>query len=322
MRYDDRELAAFARPRHNALAKTELIEHVGMSASGISRRTRRGTLHRVAPEAYVFGSGYLSFDGRARIGAIRGGPGSGVHMEAALALVGAISYEPSTIDVLTPNRRRSDDEVRFRGARQTDIVLVDRNYVPSVSVERALRGLAAVRPVDRLTKLMQSVRYNHRLDMAALVRITEELRYTPGHQTMIAALEAFGLGNNGSWSDIERIGWDLLWDVVEDEMPIQNQLLRIDGKSVYPDMRWGGSQVSVEFDGPPHLYVDAMGDDATKDRRLRSVGDLVIHIPWLHLTQRRQQVREDVLRAILDHRLLVAARPSTTPSGLWIPART
>jgi hypothetical protein len=125
---------------------------------------------------------------------------------------------------------------------------------------------------------------------------------------MMDVLEIFGHGDNGTWSEGERIGWDLLWDVVEDEMPIRNQELRIEGKRVYPDMRWKLSGVSVEFDGPPHLYVDALRDDAAKDRRLRSIGDLVIRIPWFDLTQRRTQVREDVRCAILDHRLLMQAR--------------
>jgi hypothetical protein len=229
-------------------------------------------------------------------------------MDATLALLGIVTYEPQVIDVVTPHRRPQERGIRFHHSLLECAATHEIDHVRTASVAFALRGLAARVPTERLTKLMRETRYHHYLDLTQLWAVTHAMSNQPGHRAMMVALEAFDRGDNGAWSSVEQRGWEVLHDVVDDEIPIRNEQLRYGQRNLFPDLRWGMSGVSVEFDGPPHLYVDVLGDDAAKDRTLRALGDLVIRVPWFDLTQRPAAVRDDVRRAILDHRIIMRTR--------------
>lgn len=295
-------LAEFSYPRDNVVTYPEL-RAIGMSKAAIHRCCERGILHRVAFGVYVFGSGILTFRGRVRAATAIRGPHAGGHNYASLAIHGCLDFEPRIIDVLTTSRCSPRADVRYIRCDEIEPEdLVQVGFVTVTSIPRAVVGLAETLPHDRITKLLRDVRYRHLLDLGAVERAADRTSSRQAAVVMQQAIDRFTQGSNGSWSGNEHLAWEVLHDVVPDEVPLQNPRFVFDGNPVYPDLCWAGSGVVAEVDGFPHQFGDVLIDDAARDRGYRRQALTPLRLQPHDLVHEREAVREDVRRVILASR--------------------
>jgi predicted transcriptional regulator of viral defense system len=132
----DRTLAALAARQHGAVTSAQLLS-AGLSPSALTRRVKRGVLHRVYPRVYAIGHPRLSQEGCWMAAVLAAGEGAALsHLSAAL-LWEIWRGGAASLDVVTPRRQRAQPGMRVHSCRRLDPRDVTvRRAIPVTTVAR------------------------------------------------------------------------------------------------------------------------------------------------------------------------------------------
>jgi len=105
-------IAGIAAGQHGLITTAQVIA-AGVSQSAISRRARRGELHRVHMGVYAAGHDALSREGRWLAGVLAGGPGAALCHLCAGKLWEVSRFRAPVVDVVVLRQHRSRPGLRF-----------------------------------------------------------------------------------------------------------------------------------------------------------------------------------------------------------------
>ena len=148
------------------------LEAAGLTRNAVSKRVRRGQLHRVHRGVYAVGHAGLGREGRWMAAVLACGPGAVLSHMSAAALWGLLRPEGGPVDVSLPSHSGRSRRAGIRihrcaslaatpslDKRGREVVLATvRNRIPITSVARTIRDLEATAPshlVRRATRQAQ-----------------------------------------------------------------------------------------------------------------------------------------------------------------------
>lgn len=144
-------LAGLAHGQHGVVTRVQALA-AGVSASGIERRLRKGTLLRVFPGVYRVGHRAPSVEARYLAAVLACGEGALLSGRAAGHLLALLRGPAPAPEVTTPTQRRIEG-IRTRRARTmhpADATIFRR--IPVTTVPCTLVDLAAVLALDELAR--------------------------------------------------------------------------------------------------------------------------------------------------------------------------
>src|SRR4051812_13473142 len=147
----EQEIARIAGQQCGVITRADLLA-AGVSAAGIQRRVRKGTLLPEYPGVYRVGHRAPSLEAR-YLAAVRAcGDGSVLFRLAAGHLLGLLKGSPPAPEVLTPTERRIEG-IHTRRTRNIDpLEVATVRGIPVTTVPRTLVDLAAVLLLDDLAR--------------------------------------------------------------------------------------------------------------------------------------------------------------------------
>jgi hypothetical protein len=246
----------------------------------MNRYVARGRITRTHPRVYSIGHAPISRDAIWLAAVDAGGPGAVLSGFAAAELWGISRAPARAIDVLVPRRHEPIAGARVHATRSLDIEdVTQRRRVPVLRVERLLVELADGCTEGQLCALINEARHRRVLNRRRLGRVMRRHRNRVGHARLLRALAMLDSGSAGF-----RSRWE---EQVAGRVAAPLEVMRlictrtvIAGVSLEPDIRFPDLHLIVEIDGPDHDRESQRRQDESNDRKLASVGILVVRIHW------------------------------------------
>ena len=280
----DAWIAAVAAYQHALITFLQLRRV--MSASAISQRVRRGSLHRRYRGIYVVKQPTLSREGE--------------WLAAALACDGALSvrsggllhgvsrFHEEAIEVTTTRRVRLDG-VRVHTVRRLDPRDITSHLgIPVTTIHRLLVDLTDGHTPHQIANVIHRAAFLGRFVEPA---VRDAMARAHGRRNLDAlerAIELHRMGSAGTKSGAE----DAFLRLVRTEPLVNVELLGFE-----VDFRWPDQRLVVEVDGPQHaLRTEA---DKARDRALNAAGWTVLRFSAGEVYEQPSGVRA-LLDAVAD----------------------
>jgi hypothetical protein len=284
-----RPLAAVAARQHGLVTVAQLHAS-GLGDSAISKRVRRGELHRVAPGVYAVGHDALSREARWHADVLAGGPGAALCDLAAAKHWEVSRFAVPVVDVVVPGQRRSRLGVRYHRANDLDPRdVTSHRGIPVTTMHRTHVDLADVLTPHQVANVMHEAAFRGRLVVPAIRDAMARVWGRPRLWVVSRALELHAGGSAGTRSGAE----DAFLALVDDE-PLVNTSF----EGFERDFRWPDRRLVVEIDGPAHGRPHTLLDDAGRDRTLRAAGYTVLRFTDEDVHQRPREVASAVAAAV------------------------
>jgi very-short-patch-repair endonuclease len=271
-------ISMLARRQHGLVSRAQLAE-MGLSASAIDGRVRRGALHLVRRGVYAVGHRALPPRAHLMAAVLACGPGAVVSHASAAALWGIRPSAATRIDVTVADRRRGRAGIRVHHAPLPPEHVTVIDGIPVTTIERTIVDLAAVVRIESLRRAMEAAETARLPDW----RIVDELVEAGEGRRGIRALRAIraenSIGVRVTRSELERDFLDLLR---RHDLPLPETNVVIEGFEV--DCVWREHRLIVELDSRRHHDgTEAFERDRRRDRVLTAARWRVIR-----LTHRQQ----------------------------------
>jgi hypothetical protein len=274
----DRQIAALAARQHGVVAREQLIE-IGLGASAIDHRVKRGVLHVVHRGAYAVGHRRLSPEGHWMAAVLAAGAGAVLSHRSAAALWG-IWHGRAKIEVTVDRHCRRPGIQAHRMALRVDEVTVERG-IPVTTPTRTLLDLAEQLTPQRLERAVHEAEYRR---LTSTLPLGALLTRYPGRRGTTALREIVDRGNLGKAipkTELET-GFLAFLDAYAIPRPLVNEAIGpyiVDG--LYPDQR-----LVIELDSrAAHETTNAFEQDRARDRALLTKGYRVARITWRQLQE-------------------------------------
>jgi Transcriptional regulator, AbiEi antitoxin/Protein of unknown function (DUF559) len=294
----DAALARLAARQHGVVSLVQLLG-LGLSASAVRNRVRRGRLHRVHRGVYTVGHSLLSREGRYMAAVLACGPGAVLSHRSAAELLGLRRTERSRVDVTARVRRRRPgiDAHKSAGLAAEDITSV--LGVPCTTTSRTLLDLAEVLDERGLQRAIERAEHLRLFDLRSLERA---LARADGRVRAGRLRSVLGRGFRRSTltrNDLEE-RFLLLCRAAGAPEPEVNAWIPLgDGDGAEADFLWRGRRLAIETDGnETHGTRQAFEADRLRDQRLAIAGFQVIRFTW-------RQVEDDPDAVVATLRELV-----------------
>jgi putative AbiEi antitoxin of type IV toxin-antitoxin system/uncharacterized protein DUF559 len=262
-------LADIAARQHGVVTAAQL-RSCGLTDSAVSKRVRRGTLHRVGPGVYAVGHAALSQEARWLTEVLAGGRGAGLSRLAAGKLWEVSRFPAPVVDVVVPGQRRARPGVRYHRANDLDPRdVTSHRRIPVTTMHRTHVDLADVLTPHQLANVMHEAAFRGRLVAAAIRDAMARVWGRPRLWVVERALELHAGGSAGTRSGAEDAFLALVAGFPE-------PLVNVSFEGFERDFRWPERALVVEIDGPAHGRPHALLDDAGRDRTLRAAGYTVL----------------------------------------------
>jgi very-short-patch-repair endonuclease len=274
----DRRIADVAGSQGGPVT-AEQLNALGMSRTGLHRRTSAGSLIRIHDTVYAVGHTALAPLALIRAAVMACGLGAVASHLAAAYLWGLLRWEAGLVDVTSVRSLgRTDPAIRLHRARRLVAMDVDeRHGVGVTSVARTLVDIAGSRP-RLLHRAIAEAQLADLYDADAIAELLERSRGRRGAQTLRRALPSAARTR----SSLERLGLRLLREYGLPAPPHVNVLLH--GYEV--DFYWPEANLVVEIDGTAvHSTLTAQHRDPVKDAALRLAGIEVVRLAEQQLRQ-------------------------------------
>jgi putative AbiEi antitoxin of type IV toxin-antitoxin system/uncharacterized protein DUF559 len=271
------------------------LRAAGIPGSVVSKRVRRGELHRVHRGVYAVGHSALSREGRWLAAVYSGGAGAVLGRLCASALLLRIDRFPLGVpDVLVPSHsHRPVPGVRFHRCRSLDRRDVTIAYgIPVTTVARLLVDLTDELTPHQETFIIKEAAYRKRLDLRAVRQTMQRANGRHNLCVLERAIELYEHGSAGTRSPHE----DAFLALVEPTLPEPLVNTKLAGFEV--DFLWPEALLVVEIDGGGHARPPARRKDALEDRVLRGAGYSVLRFTDVQLAREPMVVLERVETAL------------------------
>jgi hypothetical protein len=289
----DSAIAKIAARQHGVVAITQL-QALGIGKNGLTRRVKRGHLHRVHRGVYAVGHRGLSLHGRFMAAVLACGDGAVLSHVSAVVLWELLRPIDGPVHVATPS---TSGRARRRGLSLHRCPSLSRPSEPSPSPSYLHQEGGRGR---RLTT------YRHRIPVTTIPRTIEDLQRTellPPHLLRRAIRQAELKGHrlesvesDRTRSDLETLFLDLIHPH-GDRIPAPEVNVKLGRWTV--DFLWRSQRVIVETDfWSYHRGSVAFEDDHARDLDLRSAGYTVLRFTDLQLENEPERVIGDVEREL------------------------
>jgi len=270
----DARIARVAARQYGVVSQAQL-RAAGLSASAITRRVRRGQLHRIHRGVYAVGHTALPHRGRWLAAALTCGEGAAVSHRSAAELWGLLRPVEGPIDISIPGSagRAPRERIRLhrRAALRPDAVT--RRY-----------GIPVTKPAQTISDLRGCVS-------------EKELRRAIRQASMLGLPLGPEVDHDPTRSDLEGMFLRLCR---KHGLPMPEVKVRIGPHEV--DFLWGEANLVVETDGYKyHRGRQAFEDDRARDLDLHSRGYDVLHFSYRQVRNESERVAA-VVRAALASR--------------------
>lgn len=281
----DVRIGTIAARQHGVVSVGQL-RAAGLTSAGITRRLRRGSLHRLHAGVYaVVGPDALSREARWLAAVLAAGDGSVLSHESAAELHAIGRRRPSLIAVTTPTQRRPTGVRvhRYRTLDRRDVTT--HRGIPVTTVHRTLIDLADALTPHQLTNVIHEAAFRGRFVEPA---VRDAMERAPGRHNLAVLERAIALyrrGSAGTRSGNEDAFLALVAALGWPEPRVNADLL---GHEV--DFHWPELMLVVEIDGPGHERPPSRRDDALRDRAHRTAGYAVLRFTDADVRERPRDV--------------------------------
>ena len=298
----DAPLVSLAAAQYGVVTVAQL-RAAGVPGNVVSKRVRRGELHRVHPGVYAFGHPALSREGRWLAAVFAGGVGAVLsHLSGGALILRLDRFELGDPDVIVLRRHRPVAGVRLRSARRLDPRDVTTcRGIPVTTIARMLVDLTDVLTAHQLVFVIKEAAYRKRLDLRAVRAAMERANGRRNLHVLVRAIELYESGSAGTRSPHEDAFLALLPPTVPE--PLVNT--RLAGFEV--DFLWPEAMLVVEVDGGGHERPPARRKDALEDRVLRAAGYTVLRFTDVQVQTQPGHVLAGVATALSARGRCVAA---------------
>ena len=291
----DRRVAEIAGRQAGVIA-VEQLHGIGLGKTRISRRARKGALHRLHRGVYAVGHTALSRRGREWAAVLACGPDAVLSHETAAALWG-LTKPQQPVAVTTP--RKLGPRAGIVVHRTRTMAPIDRTTIDGIPVTSLHRTLVDLAEVLSEPKLAQAIHEAEVLRLFDLARLLDAQRRVPGRKGRhrLARVCRDYAPPPVTRSDAELLLHELLAEA--DIRPPEANATR---HGYELDCFWPDASLNVEVDGAAtHRTTKAFYADRRRDRELRRAGIAVIRVTWKDVTTRRTELLCD-LQEILGRR--------------------
>lgn len=293
-------VAALVDRQYGAVSRRQLLA-LGVTASMVETRLRRGTLVQLHRGVYAVGHRRLRREGQRVAALLACGPGAALSHREAAALHGLGSSGSDRIDVTATRRVRRPPpgvEVHHRVVlEERDVERIDG--MPVTTVARTLVDLAGVVPSEQLAKALREAEHLRTIDMTQLRDAMQRTRTRkgPGHARLTAVL-----------AEHRRRGLQLTRSDLEDRfvalldahgLPLPRTNFHVAGQEV--DAAWPAALLAVELDGwARHKDRYAFQRDREKGNALTRAGWRLLRFTHDDVVRRPAETAADVRRMLAD----------------------
>lgn len=254
----------------HALVTIAQLRAVGLTDSAVSKRVKRGALHREYRGVYSLARP-LSWAGQLLAPVLSSGRGSFVGLYAAAELHELLRRPARRIDILAPRPRALPAHVHtYRRLHPLDVT--DRDGIPVTSVARMLVDLTELADVGELTNIIHEAAFRGSFSALATRDAMARAHGRRNLHKLEAALHAHEHGSAGTKSGNERMLKRLIRAAVLPE-PLSN--VHVAGIEV--DLFWPDRRLCVEVDGHGHGHSPTRREDDLKVR-IAAHGCTVLHV--------------------------------------------
>jgi very-short-patch-repair endonuclease len=271
------------------------LQALGVSSSSITRRLRRGALHRVYRGVFLVGHALLVPGARELAAVLACGEGALVSHRSAALLWGLTQVAGAEVEVsvVARNCRPRDGlhvhRLAYLDARDRAV----KNGIPTTSPARSLVDLAASAAPDEVEQALAQARARRLVTARQLPDTLGRARNRAGVGTLRAVLRHQG-GPRLTRSEAER---RLLGLIRAARLPEPESNVRVEGFEV--DFLWPEARLIVEVDGFAfHGHRAAFERDRQRDMTLRDRGFEVIRVTWRQLVDQPLVIIAHIARAL------------------------
>ena len=256
----------------------------------VTDRVRRGRLHPVHRGVYAVGHDALTQTGSFLAAVLACGAGAVLSHRAAAVHLGLIPADDDDARapevIVARSGGRTIPAIHVHRARLDPRDVWTRDAVRVTSPARTILDLAATTGAGALRRIARQAQAEQRVNVRQLLDVLERHPRRRGAARLRALIAD---GPAPTRSDHE----DLVLDLVERAgipRPEINPRLRLDGRTILPDMLWRGERLAVECDSRRwHSDPLTIRDDADKQAILEAHGYRVIRITWQQALRRPRQ---------------------------------
>jgi putative AbiEi antitoxin of type IV toxin-antitoxin system len=282
----EREVARIAARQHGVITIHQLLA-AGLTRQGVTRRVRRGTLHREFRGVYRVGHRAPSVEARYMAAVLACGDGAVLSGLAAAYFYGLIRRSsPPPPEVTASAVRRVDGVItrRTRNLDRRDTTL--HRLVPIRTAPRTLVDLAATLSPDDLALAAHEAEVKYRVNAKKLYAALARRPKAPG------AWKLHGIfhGQRIKLSELERLFVELLRSAGL-PLPLTNR----PAGGRYVDCRWPDHKLTVELLSYRYHHTrHAWEQDHRRKREARKRGDAFRTYTWDDVTEHREETLEEL----------------------------
>lgn len=282
----DARAAGVAAEQHGVVSFQQLLD-VGLSATAVRERLRKGFLHRVHRGVYAFGHPAISFEGRCMAAslALRPRASSSSERISGPASAAFVSHRSAAAlwRLLPSARGPIDVTVTTGGGRRSRAGLrVHRSYTLTADATTRKKGIPVTTPQRTLLDMRRTC---SEVELRAAVREAE-----------LRGIAVEDVGGDRTRSELERLFLRLC---TREGIPPPLVNARVAGLVV--DFFWPRQRLVVETDGYRyHRGRIAFEEDRVRDLRLRASGHQVLRLTHRQVTSEGQAVARVLRRALRD----------------------
>ena len=267
------------------------LQRAGYGKAAVARLVARGYLWPLYPAVYSVGHPPLQTEGRLVAALFRGGPGAALSHTTAGWWWRLLDAVPTVIHVTSPHRPRPSQGLKWH-RRRGDVQCFFLRRLPVTPVARTLLDLAAIVDFRTLRKALAEA--DHRKLLAPAAIEAELGRGRRGSTALCRALAIHLPELAGAENDFEA---EFLFLVERAGLPIPEPNAIVEGFKV--DALWRDRKLIVELDGhATHATPVANEEDRRRELILRRAGYRVVRYTWQQVTQRPNDVVDDLRLAL------------------------